>query len=205
MLNIDLTLLISKGICGMILHLAMQSNVDQGNEMMKFALNHSDLFLNYTIAFKIGLTSYLTSLAVETISLLIIWTSESVQDVVFNFIALAVIDQFDQFVYDTLRSESFKKLLEEDLQKQLLKISFTTSSSALSGEMGEASDQVDEDGKPLCNKLLFWNDRSFINKVYWLVYKLMRFYYVVAYFYFYPMSIIVGNFAASYHLSPIIQ
>ena len=64
--------------------------------------------------------------------------------------------------------------------------------------MGEASDQVDEDGKPLCNKILFWSDRSFINKVYWLVYKLMRFYYVVAYFYFYPMSIIVGNFAASY-------
>ena len=78
LLNIDLTLLISKGICAMILHLAMQSNVDQGNEMMKFALNHPGLFLNYTIAFKIGLTSYLTSLAVETISLLIIWTSESV-------------------------------------------------------------------------------------------------------------------------------
>ena len=170
---------------------------------MKFALNHADLFLNYTVAFKIGLFSTLTSLAVETISLLIIWTSATVSDVVFNFIALAVIDQFDLFVYDTLRSESFKKLLEDDLQEKLLKISFTTSSNALSGEMGEASDLVGDDGKSPCNKIRYWSDRSMINKVYWLIYKLMRFWHVVVYFYFYPMSIIVGNFAASFYLSPI--
>ena len=33
-------------------------------------------------------------------------------DTIFNFIALAVIDEFDVFVYDAVRSETFKSLLD---------------------------------------------------------------------------------------------
>lgn len=78
----------------MILHLAMQSGVKQGNEMMKYALNHPDKFLNWSIAVKLGLMLALTTMAVETISLIVIFTATTVQDVVFNFIALQVIDEF---------------------------------------------------------------------------------------------------------------
>lgn len=46
-MNIDLGLIASKGICAMILHLAMLSNMTQGNEMMKYALNHHMRFLSY--------------------------------------------------------------------------------------------------------------------------------------------------------------
>ena len=45
--NASLNLLLAKVICAMILHLAMQKNVTQGNEMMKFALNHPHKFLWY--------------------------------------------------------------------------------------------------------------------------------------------------------------
>ncbi len=38
--NISLKLLTVKAICALILHLAMQTGVHQGNEMMKYALNH---------------------------------------------------------------------------------------------------------------------------------------------------------------------
>ena len=94
-------------------------------------------------------------------------------------------------------------MLEEDVQNRLLLISFTTSSRALSGEMGELSDQIDEDGKPVCNKIRFWQDRSLMNKLYWLVYKLMRFWFVVVFFYFYPLITVFFNFVARFFLSPI--
>ena len=40
MINTDMSILTAKGICGFILHLAMQDNVTQGVLMMKYALNH---------------------------------------------------------------------------------------------------------------------------------------------------------------------
>ena len=54
-MNMDTGLLASKAICAIILHLAMLSNVTQGNDMMKYALNHQQRFLDYSVAFKIGL------------------------------------------------------------------------------------------------------------------------------------------------------
>ena len=140
----------------------------------------------------------MTTLLVETISFVIVFQSDSVSNVVFNFIALAVIDDFDIFVYDSLESRSFKRLLKEDIQEKLLKISFTTSKNALSGEMGENSDVRDVEGKLLCNKIQFWQDRTLMNKFYWMAYKMMRFWYVVVYFYFYPLGIFFVNFLAAF-------
>jgi hypothetical protein len=73
MMNIDLNLLLAKGICGIILHLAMQSNMTQGNDMMKYALNHHMRFLNYSNAFFIGVARSMTTLLTETISLVIVF------------------------------------------------------------------------------------------------------------------------------------
>ena len=81
-INTDLSLLASKGICGIILHLTMLSSMTQGNEMMKYALNHPNRFLEYHTAFQIGMFQTLTTLSVETISLVIIFTSGTVSDVV---------------------------------------------------------------------------------------------------------------------------
>lgn len=82
--------------------------------MMKYALNHSNKFLNYTKAFEMGMIQCLKTLAVETISLIIIYTSTTVQNVVFNFIGLVIIDQFDVMIYDALRNKTFKTCLEPD-------------------------------------------------------------------------------------------
>ena len=124
-------------------------------------------------------------------------------DVVQNFIALAIIDEFDVYIYDALASENFKTLLKPEIQSQLLKISFTTSDSALSGEMGEDSDWKDLDGKPLCNKIRFWQDRDFKNKIFWSIYKMMRFWYVVVYFYFYPLLVIFINQIACFTVASV--
>ena len=55
--------------------------------------------------------------------MIIIFTSASVTDVISNFIALAIIDEFDVFIFEALRSDTFKSLLRPEMQCQLLKIS----------------------------------------------------------------------------------
>jgi len=71
--------------------------------------------------------------------------------------------------------------------------------------MGEESDVVGDDGKRVCNKIRFWQDRTFINKIYRLIYKQVRFWYVVFYFYFYPLLLIFGNAFASFYFAKANQ
>ena len=80
-------------------------------------------------------------------------------------------------------------------------MSFTTSSSARSGDLGEESDVKGDDGKLLCNRIRFWQERSFINKILWLIYKVMRFWYVVFYFYFYPLGVMFINLIACFAIA----
>lgn len=53
---------------------------------------------------------------------------------------------------------------------------------------------LDADGDPLCMKVSFWRDRSFFNKFFYLVYKVMRIFFVAIYFYFYPPISILLTF-----------
>lgn len=109
--------------------------------MMKYALNHRNTFISPITAFCMGYLQSTLTIAVETVSLLIILQSETTQDVVFNFIAVAIISDFDNFVYNSLRSEKLKDLVQEETAEELLPISFTSSVKAKSfKDGGEASD-----------------------------------------------------------------
>lgn len=81
---------------------------------MKYALNHQGNFINYHNSFLAGLTYCFVSLVLETISLLIILISDSILDIVFNFIALAVIAEFDSFVVKSVKNSLFEKALEPE-------------------------------------------------------------------------------------------
>lgn len=105
----------------------------------------------------------------------------------FNFIAVAIISDFDNLVFNSLRNEPLKELVSDDTSAELLPISFTTSPKAKSFDKGGTpSDVLDDNGEPLCLKISFWGDRSCVNKMFFLIYKLMRGFFVSIYFYFYP-------------------
>lgn len=50
-------------------------------------------------------------MSVELVSILVICAAYNIIDVTFNFIALAVIADFDDIVFASMRSESFSLLL----------------------------------------------------------------------------------------------
>lgn len=124
---------------------------------------------------------------VEIANIEIILTSLTPTDIVYNFIALAVIAEFDDFVFYSLRGESMKKLIDGEITETILITRHTTSKKCKDYEQ---SDVVDESGekRPLRVR---WESRSCANKFFYLVYKVLKVFYTSLFFYFLPFSTII--------------
>jgi hypothetical protein len=59
-------------------------------------------------------------MATEFLSMLVIQASLTPLDVVFNFVALTILADFDSMTYEALPPSNLKKLLNEDIQEKLL-------------------------------------------------------------------------------------
>lgn len=66
---------------------------------MKFALNHPYLFQDYTIAFISAFLQFFTTIMTEIANVVLILTAVDPINCTLNFIALAIIAEFDTFVY----------------------------------------------------------------------------------------------------------
>ena len=98
---------------------------------MKFALNHDYRFENYKIAFLAGFMQATMIYVVEIVNFFAILTATSILDVVMNFMALAIIAEFDDFFYAALGEDDAKKMLYDAEEfEPLLRISRTTSPDA---------------------------------------------------------------------------
>lgn len=131
-------------ICGTILHLSLLDEVTMGLSNMKFALNHSYLFQSYVKAWTVGFLQSFTVIIVEIVNIEIILTSLTPLDIVYNFIALAVIAEFDDFVYAALRNEPMKLLVKPDVTSNILIVRHTTSKKCRDEELSTVEDFDDE-------------------------------------------------------------
>jgi len=107
--------------------------------------------------------------------------------IVFNFIALAIIAEFDNYVYSSMKNESMKELVEKKFVKKVLVIKHTTSKKC---KEDEYSDSKDQDGNLRPLRVTF-KSRTLLNKVLFAVYKIQRSFYVSVFFYFLPFSSIL--------------
>jgi hypothetical protein len=92
----------------------------------------------------VAFLSSLTVILVEIVNIVIILTSISPVDIVYNFIALAIIAEFDDFVYASLRNESMKKLIMKEVTDRLLVIRHTTSKKCKDYEVSDVRDELGE-------------------------------------------------------------
>ena len=107
-----------------------------------------------------------------------------------NFVALTVIADFDNYVFESMTNEFMKKMLEEEVVEENFVIRFTTSKRC--GEK-ELSNEPYHDGKLRPLRITFLS-RSALNKVLFIIYKLMQIFYVSIYFYFMPFVTLFGSF-----------
>jgi hypothetical protein len=97
---------------------------------MKFSINHYYRFEKPWIAFLAGFLQATSIFVVEIVNFIVILTSQSYLDIVMNFMALAVIAEFDDAFYSALGSEKNKKIIEDPAFEDLYKITRTSSTKA---------------------------------------------------------------------------
>lgn len=76
-------------------------------------------------------------MTVELCSILVILNTFRPANTVFDFIALAIIAAFDDYVYSSMTNEILKKLLNEDIVDDLCIIVHTSSKRCQSWELAE--------------------------------------------------------------------
>jgi hypothetical protein len=172
--------LVARLICGTILHLCIVDDQYKAIDLMRYALNHPYNFKNEYLAFLIPFLSFVATAGVEFVCVAVIITSFAPLGIVYNFIALSVIAQFDEFVYYSIRNESLKKLFYESVIEKVLVVKHTTSKRCKEEEL---STVTDEHGKKRPLKVTF-KSRKFANKLLYILYKVLRIYFVSFVVYF---------------------
>lgn len=114
---VNIFIMFARFICATILHLSCVDEVHAGMEMMKFAVNHNYRFVHFSVAWLSGFLQYVSCLCVELANIGVICAANDTIDIVFNFIALAIIAEFDNYVYGSMKNESFKLLTERKFCK----------------------------------------------------------------------------------------
>jgi hypothetical protein len=130
---------------------------------------------------------FTSTLLIEVANLIVLCACNDAVNIIFNFTAIAIIAEFDNFVFESMKNESFKELLEEKFVDKVFRVKHTTSKKCGKGEL---SDVKDENGgfRPL---RINFAEREPLNKALFAVYKFMRVFYVSFYFYFIPFTVIM--------------
>lgn len=111
---------------------------------MKFAVNHEYKFKCFWFAWICGFLQTWSCLLTEIANIGVLNGADDTISVVFNFIALAVITDFDNLVFSSMKGEGMRELIDPSFTEDALKISHTTSKKC---SAFEKSDQLDLEGE----------------------------------------------------------
>jgi hypothetical protein len=99
--------------------------VREGLNMMKYALNHHYMLYSWLVTFLTGFMKFPATLVVEIICLLTVCISLAPMAIVYNFIALGIIADFDSYIFESFFC-GMKSLIEQDKDHPLFPICHTT-------------------------------------------------------------------------------
>ena len=87
----NLTVVLSRWICALFLHIGQAGEVETAFNIMKYSLNHPWKFTSWWGAFNVGLWQFCILVLVEFVSMMVLLLQDSVLDVLMNFIGLTII------------------------------------------------------------------------------------------------------------------
>ena len=102
-----------KFICAILFHMKFEAEINNGIKMIKFAVLHWDYFENPGQAAFTGFMNVVIIILVEAINL---WNlsqiTEGVYDIIFDFIALGIIAEFDEYFLEIYRFTEMRPLFD---------------------------------------------------------------------------------------------
>lgn len=149
------TIVLSRFLCAIFLHISLADELIQGFSIMKFSLNHRWLFRSWVPPFFIGFAQMLVIFLVEGINLMLLITNNTHMDILMNFLALVIISDFDDYFFMTVKKQEIGKLItdgslplggdEPDISlEDILRVRITSSSNA----RHEVARNLVEEGRP---------------------------------------------------------
>ena len=112
-------IIIIKFICALLFHFGFETEIRNGLKMMKYVLLHYDQFTNPGISFLIGFLRSTMIILVEFINL---WNlsniTEGVKDLMFDFIALGIIAEFDDYFIQLYSNSTLTPMIGMNLKFQ---------------------------------------------------------------------------------------
>lgn len=109
------TIIIVKFICAVLFHFKFETEIRNGLAMMKYVGLHPDHFTNKINAYMMGLVNMLVIVLVEFIN---IWNLSNIKQggtytLMFDFIALGIIAEFDDYFIEIYRYSNINYLISE--------------------------------------------------------------------------------------------
>lgn len=217
MLPTDTWIIMSRFICGIVLHVFLQGELTIAVNNMKFAVNHPWKFDNYFLAWLAGFLQATMVIYVESVNYIALLTNLSHLDIVMNFMALVVIADFDDFFYSALLESPYKEVItnSDKTYDEFLLLQMTTSYIARNPVRGDRVERQDcekvhektlfkpenpkdethnyHDFLPKHVYVDFWR-RKWHNKLLYLIYTLFRLIIVSVWYYFVPFVALLANF-----------
>lgn len=206
-------LVIARFACGIILHMQLQNELVCGLKNMKFAINHHYRFDNPQVAFMAGFLQATSIFVIELVNFIVILTSATYLDVVMNFMALAVIAEFDDKFFDALGNDVIKDVIENPAYEDLYKITRTSSRNCSEANVLEddtAISYLDEAGQlknltmssannetALCMRVSFL-ELGLTGVFMRAIFKVMRVIQISVWFYFLPFLALLGSYMVPY-------
>jgi len=181
------SVIFARFICASVLHMSLMEEVNSALMNMKYALNHDYIFQRANLAYLVCVLHFVSTLSTEFCNIVIIVAATDPINIVLNFIAIAIIAEFDNFVYNSMRNEYFKKLIEHSFAEKVLVVHHTTSKRC---SVNDLSDVKDDNGDYRKLKISF-TDRSCLSKFKFVIYKTCRLFFVTTYFYFLPFFVVI--------------
>jgi hypothetical protein len=108
----------------------LQNELTSGLNNMKFSLNHSYRFEKAFIPFLAGFLQASSIFVIEIVNFIVILTSADYLSVVMNFLALAVISEFDDAFYTSIVQDDLKEILSNPAFEDMYTITRTSSAKA---------------------------------------------------------------------------
>ena len=99
--------------------MAVLPKFNQGMTTMKYALNHEWHFKSLPLQVFVSLLQISIVFYFEIAKMIIFLQSETLQEFIFNFLALVIIANIDDFVYVTLLERNSKAFIEEKLNTKI--------------------------------------------------------------------------------------
>lgn len=158
--------------------------------MMKYVTNHSYKFESPGTAFSSAFIQFIVTSLIEIVNVGVLLCTDDTLSLIGNFVSLVIIGEFDEYVFASMKDESFKLLVDREFAEKVFEIAHTTSKKATEQDLSTVKDDSGE-FRPL---KVTMGSRSCGNKFMYIVYKINRAYFVSIYFYFLPfLSMLVGT------------